>query len=184
MADTTIGKVLAAMEAEPHRGCSDLYRWLRKHHAALTAALLTHRSPLRVLLRQVHEAGIVGHRGQCVSYESLRKTWKRVCRDVAHGSATDTVPAARPSRMSPSRVSPDARPLEATGHRLTGGGARRARESGTVPAVPIAPGRRPLKVFTSLKDIKPWQPTSDPDPDPASGASSILPPPKWPKPVM
>jgi len=176
MADTTIGKVLAAMEAEPHRGCSDLYRWLRKHHAALTAALLTHRSPLRVLLRHVHDAGIVGRRGQCVSYESLRKTWKRVCRDVAHESAAGTVPAARPSRLPPSRMSPVAHPLEATSRRVTEGGA--------VPAVPVAPGRRPLKVFTSLEDIKPWQPTPDPDPAPGSGASGALPPPKWPKPVM
>lgn len=184
MADTTIGKVLAAIEAEPHRGCSDLYRWLRKHHAALTAALATHRSPLRVLLRHVHEAGIVGRRGQCVSYESLRKTWKRVCRDVANGSATSTVPAARPSRMPPSRMSPDARPLETTGHPLAEGGPRRASDSGAVPAVPVAPGRRPLKVFTSLEDIKPWQPTPDPDPAPDSGASGVLSPPKWPKPVM
>ena len=73
MAETTIGKVLAAMEAEPHRGCSDLYRWLRQHHAALTAALLTHRSPLRVLLKHVHEAGIVGRQGQRVSYEIFEK---------------------------------------------------------------------------------------------------------------
>jgi hypothetical protein len=184
MADTTIGKVLAAMEAEPHRGCSDLYRWLRKHHAALTAALLTHRSPLRVLLIQVHEAGIVGRRGQCVSYESLRKTWKRVCRDVSHGSPTGTVPMVRPSRMPPSRISPDARPLEATGHLLTEGGPGRASEGGVAPAVPVASGHRPLKVFTSLEDIKPWQPTSDPDPAPDSGASGVLPPSKWPKPVM
>ena len=184
MAETTIGKVLAAMEAEPHRGCSDLYRWLRQHHAALTAALLTHRSPLRVLLKHVHEAGIVGRQGQRVSYESLRKTWQRVCRDVARGSAAATVPAARPSRMPPSRMSPDARPLEARGQPSAQDPPWPATDGGAAPAVPVAPSRRPLKVFTSLEDIKPWQPTADPDPAPDSGASGVLPPPKWPKPVM
>ena len=66
--------------------------------------------------------------------------------------------------------------MGALGRAGEGGAAR-----GCFPRLQAA---APSKVFTSLEDIKPWQPTADLDPAPDLAASDILPPPKWPKPVM
>jgi hypothetical protein len=112
MTDDLITETLNAMRAEPYRGCSDLYRWLRKHHDELAAVTGTYRTPLRVLLVRVRAVGIKGARGQEVSYDSLRQIWHRVCRDLARDAQSSgcASSATVPSRQMPSKTPADWRP--------------------------------------------------------------------------
>jgi hypothetical protein len=180
MADDTITKTLDAMRAEPYRGCSNLYRWLRKHHAELTTTIAAYQTPLRVLLEKIHAEGIVGARGQNISYDSLRQTWKRVCRDVAREAARPALPL--PALSSPNTPRPSKTPAAWRPSNVL-----RAPEvpSAAAPVSQAAPPTRPLKVFRSLEDIQPPQQSElvavrGPEPQ----GSGLLPPPKWPKPVL
>lgn len=105
MADRTLERVLKAMEAEEHLGCSDAYRWLHKRHAKIAAARERHNPPWRSVIGEMTAAGLVGGDGKPLTRKTISKIWRRVCRDIeAKAAAATSVPspmnALKPTRST------------------------------------------------------------------------------------
>ena len=181
--------VLSAQRREGEH--SPLFLWLLEHHDAIVASLQGGRIGWGAFCAAIAEGGFTDATGKPPSENTARITWYRVRRlaarqRAAREAADDRGPEPRVLPRPPSKMSPAARPLQA--NRLPppreAPSPTRDADTGTTLAGSEPPTRRPLKVFTSLEDIKPWQPTPDPNPASNPGASGVLPPPTWPKPVM
>lgn len=191
MSDEMLTRIVRAMRANPRKGRGAIYRWLWTHHAHLSQALAETDAGWQEIAAAMAATGLVGRRGNPPTRKSLPKVWKRVCRDVAaeaertHASAGAVAWVGEP-RM-PSKTAPGRRPLEAsaTVPRPPATGSSTAPISPIGAADHAAPAHRPLRVFRSLADIRPpQQAASEPDAAPEPGAAGMLPPPRWPKPVM
>jgi hypothetical protein len=178
--------MLSAQRREGKR--SPLFLWMLEHHDEIVATLQGGRIGWGPFCAAVAEAGLKDTTGKAPSENTARITWYRVRRlaarqHAARTAAGDRAPAAHPSRPPPSKMPQDARPLEANAHASPAVDPSPASNFGPARVVAEPPKPRPLKVFRSLEDIKPWKPPPDPDPAPVGG-DGVLPPPTWPKPVM
>lgn len=94
MADQTLNRVLKAIRADEHAGCSDAYRWLHRRHAKIAAARAKHRPAWGPVIDEMTLAGIVGGDGKQLTRKSISKIWQRVCRDIqAKALAATSAPA-------------------------------------------------------------------------------------------
>ena len=95
--------------AKPWAGRSDLYRWLRAHHAWFADRLARERPGWADLAREVAAAGLSNARGTAPSAGSLRQIWARVRRDLrdeaeAKAQARAAAPPVPPARRKPGSV--------------------------------------------------------------------------------
>lgn len=189
MAKSAINATELMLSAQRRAGKrSPLFLWLLEHHDEIVATLQGGQIGWGSFCAAVAEVGLKDATGKAPSENTARITWYRVRQlaarqHAARVAAGDRAPLAHPSRPPPSKMSPDARPLEANAQARPCVDRSLASNSGATRVAAEPQNRRPLKVFRSLEDIKPWQPPSDPDPAPTEG-NGILPPPTWPKPVM
>jgi len=107
MSDEALTKVLAALRAQPYRGRSELYRWLRANHRRLARRLAKDQTSWGVIAQELAAAGLKNTKGDPPSCDSVRRVWATVCRDVAEELASK---ARQARRKPPSRISPDWRP--------------------------------------------------------------------------
>lgn len=189
MAENPISRLKASVTTRPYRRRSDIYRWLRAHHAAVVE-LLEKEPAWQVVAAELEALGLKGATGGRPTGRGVRRIWNCVCRDVALEAARATanndrgLVGSRAPRM-PSKTAADRQPLEAGVTARTHEPAGTDSTAAPSPGVPQdAPALRPLKIFRSLADIKPLQPQLEPEPAPDPGASGMLGPPRWPKPVM
>jgi hypothetical protein len=64
------------------RGRGDVYRWLRKNHAAVMDWLEKVEPSWGVIAQRMASEGVVGKKGEAPTRSSARKVWHRVCRDL------------------------------------------------------------------------------------------------------
>jgi hypothetical protein len=162
---------------------SALFLWLVEHHDEILEAVGGGRIDWLGAVERFAEAGLTDATGKPASARRARATWYKVRRFVATRRANS--PSPRGGLPVPPKVLAAVPPLGAVGSRSSVPAATSPpREVPAAPPPSATPGRRPLKVFRSFDDIKPYQPPPDDDPAADSGASGILPPPRWPKPVL
>ena len=101
-------RLLKAIEEQSDARHSDLYRWLKFHHARLSPLLLRHRPSWSVVADEIALAGICGHQGQKATAPSVRRIWARVCRDLAESERARLTGA--PSRKTTTRAAPGWQP--------------------------------------------------------------------------
>ena len=107
MSDEALTKVLAGLRAQPYRGRSELYRWLRANHRRLARRLAKDQTSWAVIAQELAAAGLKNTKGDPPSSDSVRRVWATVCRDVAEEMASK---ARQARKKPPSRISPDWRP--------------------------------------------------------------------------
>ena len=74
-------KSLIEMKAYSRRG--DIYRWLREHYEKVLRDTVELQRPWAVIALEIGNDGVQATRGKnTLCAESVRQTWKRVCRDV------------------------------------------------------------------------------------------------------
>lgn len=105
MEDETRANPLSGIR--PYRRRSAMYRWLRAHHDQVAEMLDTIEPSWWEVAKRLGQAGVHNTKGVPPSGDSVRRVWKVVCRDVGAAIARP-VPG---ERLSPSRITPDARPL-------------------------------------------------------------------------
>jgi|GEM_PF-3195885 hypothetical protein len=85
------------------------YGWLIENYDAMSQVVAAVRPSWNAIAEEAANAGVRGVRNQVISGDSLRRTWKRVCRDVQRAAAASE-PAgavrARPSRTLPADWTP------------------------------------------------------------------------------
>lgn len=111
MNDRIIARLLTRLEARgPGDGRhSQVYRIMRARHASLTAKFEAGWIGWEAVAQEMAGIGVSGKRGTAPpSADSLRRVWKRVCRDVE--AEAMKLAAQPPKRLPPSRMSPDWRP--------------------------------------------------------------------------
>ncbi|HUZ90310.1 MAG TPA: hypothetical protein VMU78_00170 [Methylocella sp.] len=73
-------KTLIERKAYSRRG--DIYRWLRDHFQQVFHDIEELQRPWAVIAAEAAVAGVIGTRGAKPTADSVRRVWKRVCRDV------------------------------------------------------------------------------------------------------
>ena len=74
------GKSLIELKA--YGRCGDIYRWLRDHYDQVLEDRVELERSWAVITEEIESAGVKGTRGGPPLIDSVRMTWKRVCRDV------------------------------------------------------------------------------------------------------
>lgn len=75
-------RMIQAIEERGETRHSDLYRWLKHHHATLSASFARHKPSWLLVADEIAAAGIMGANGQRPSPNSVRQIWERLCRDL------------------------------------------------------------------------------------------------------
>ena len=116
MKTLSFDRVRSAAEAAAYRRRSEMYRWLRSRHGELLALLAEFEPPWRVIAAEMAVDGVTGGIGKGTGKpptdRAIRRTWRRVCRDLA---AEDQLRLAGVSSRTthPSRISTNWRPRDA-----------------------------------------------------------------------
>lgn len=82
MASDDVARIVAANREKGGRH-SSLYRWMRSHHDALSAAFEADGASWRVVAEMLAGTGLTDGVGKQPAIRRLQKTWYRVKRDVA-----------------------------------------------------------------------------------------------------
>ena len=107
------------------------YRWLLENYEAMIQVMTTIGPSWTAIAEEAANAGVRGVRQQVITGDSLRRTWKRVCRDMQRGAAVRVAvkaPQERPARplpvdWTPPLADPAACPIEANPASRPSGGA-------------------------------------------------------------
>ncbi len=65
-----------------YRGHRDVYRWLRRNYAFVMEWIGKTNPSGSEIAARITRDGIMGARGEPPTSDSVRKVWKRVCRDM------------------------------------------------------------------------------------------------------
>lgn len=106
-------RLVRAIEEKGDNRHSDVYRWLRRHHARLSPLLSRHRPSWKVLAEEIALAGVTGLRGQKATAPSVRRIWYRLCRDLEAAERqrrAGGVPKTTPSPRAPAGWRPPVAP--------------------------------------------------------------------------
>jgi hypothetical protein len=126
-APDVLGRVLAAARSPDDRH-SPLYRWMWRHHDALSRQFAAHPPSWGALIQVFAEAGLFDRSGKPANAKTARQTWTRVVAAVARVRAA-RVKQERPATPPPGpgeiaygvrKVEPPAPPTDA-GERPAGG---------------------------------------------------------------
>jgi hypothetical protein len=80
------------------------YRWLLEHYEAMIQVMTTIGPSWNAIAEEAANAGVRGVHQQVITGDSLRRTWKRVCRDVQRRAAAGEAvkaPQEKPVRPLP-----------------------------------------------------------------------------------
>jgi len=98
------------IELKAYGRCGDIYRWLREHYEQMLEERDELQRPWEVITAEIASAGVKGTRGGPPYVTSVRKTWKRVCRDVEaereRKEARKAEREARAARRPPPAIPP------------------------------------------------------------------------------
>lgn len=97
-----------AVEVKSDAGRTDLYRWLKARHAALTELLAEAKPGWATLAMAIDKEGVKGRQGQVISADAVRRIWRRLCRDLEveervrlAGGTTKRSPTPAPKGWTP-----------------------------------------------------------------------------------
>ena len=176
-----LAAVLQAITRGPQR--SSLFYWLYDHHDALVEAVAGRPIRWAPLCREFADLGLTDRTGKPASPAIARKTWRTVRREVAQQRRGQ--PEVRLTSIGPATPAKARSPLRPTPFPQARTVPEPASRGPAVAASDRKPAMRQFKVFKSLDDIQPPQQPELPsisEPEPCG--SSLLPAPKWPKPVL
>ena len=120
MKDKALSDVVAGVRSQPPLRRSDLYRWLRARHRALSKLLADQNPSWIVVADKVAAAGVTNTRGGAPSADSVRRVWACVVKDIEAEAKRKVGSKVQPSRLSNDwrptpaatpRPSPAARPI-------------------------------------------------------------------------
>ena len=174
-----LAAVLQAITRGPQR--SSLFYWLYDHHDAVIEAVADRPIRWAPLCREFADLGLTDRTGKPASPAIARKTWHSVRREVARQRGRQ--PETRMASVGPATASK----TRSTSRLAPASQARPGSElrAATAAASDRKPAIRQFKVFKSLDDIQPPQQSEFPSvAQPQPCGSSLLPAPKWPKPVL
>ncbi len=82
MEDEALAEVVSGIRKRPYGGYTELYRWLRAHHATLAHELATHAPAWQTVAEKITSIGITGRFGAKLSAGGVRRVWLTVCNDL------------------------------------------------------------------------------------------------------
>jgi hypothetical protein len=82
------------------------YRWLLEHYEAMIQVMTMIGPSWNAIAEEAANAGVRGVHQQVITGDSLRRTWKRVCRDVQRRAAAVKVSQEQPVRPLPVNWTP------------------------------------------------------------------------------
>lgn len=156
MEDKALAEVVSGIQKRSHGGYTQLYRWLRAHHATMAHELATHAPAWRTVAEQIASIGITGRFGGKLAAGGVRRVWLTVCKDLASERA-----AAELERLT--GVRPASRRNKAAAGWLPASFAQPAQPN--APSLPrdVHQGSHPAAL--------PTVPQQRPAPPPASGSA-------------
>lgn len=143
-----LARLEAILAASP-RARSPLFRWLTDHFDEVARLVRRYGRNWTAMAQGLNELGVTRRGGAPVSPDSLRKTWREVCRAETLRRKDESAAARRPGTAAPPEPSPEAHFEPA---RLRSG-YRAAAIPGDGP--PPASGPGPAR--TAPRDPKPSQ---------------------------
>lgn len=153
MEDEALAEVVSGIRKRPHGGYSELYRWLRAHHATMAHELGAHAPSWQTVAEQIASIGITGRFGAKLTAGGVRRVWLTVCGDLEAERA-----AAELERLTGAR--PVSRRKKVAAGWLPSGFAQPAQPNAPSPiggvhqgshlaALPAVPQQRPVLPPTS-----------------------------------
>jgi|GEM_PF-6060336 hypothetical protein len=89
--DNKMAAIADRLQAKAYTRHCDAYRWLRQHYDLMLQMLSEHQPSWPTVAVVLGAEGVTGAQGRQLTGDSLRRVWRRVCRDM------NAVPAKPPT---------------------------------------------------------------------------------------